>query len=649
MKQLSFMTGCLLLCTATMFAQKSPVKFGEIPMADMTMTIYDKDSSAAAVILVDYGEAYVSITPVSDNLYFERHTRIKILKNDGLKWADVSIPLYTGGSSDEEKISSFKAATYNLENGKIVKTELPKSSMFKEKFNRNFNVQKFTFPNVKEGSVIEYSYKISSPYLANFPNWEFQHKIPVRHNEYYAIIPDFFIMERYMQGYVSAQFERKMQSNSGYSDVVNHWVIKDVPAFKEEPFMTNEEDYISRINFALAFVNFPGQPQREIMGSWERLVGTWMGYDSFGKAITGNNHLKKLVEQVTTGITEPEKKMEAIFNYVKNNIEWNGATDSFADNLKDILEKKKGTSGDINLLLASMLEKAGFEVEPIMLSTRDHGFIRKQYPMERQLNYVLCSVVLGDKRIFLDATEKAMPLGTIPERCLNGEAIRVSISQQRFNWITLEPSSKSKTTVASKLKLAKDGAIDGEVKITRSGYDAIASRKKIGKQGKEDYLKELTTSHSWELANSTINGLDDLNSNLEEVHQITIADHADAAGDAIYVSPFVGYNQKENPFKADERVYPIDFGSPFDRTLITTIEIPEGYTVDETPESKAMALPGNAGRLVYNTNVSGNVINITCMVSINKALFAQTDYALLREFYNQVVAKQREQIVLKKK
>jgi hypothetical protein len=116
MKAFIFGLPLALLAPLCAVAQKSPVKFGEIPMEDMTMKTYDKDSSASAVILSDYGEAYISYTTVSVALNYERHVRIKVLKKDGFSMADVEIPLYRDGA-DEERVSKLKATTYNLENG----------------------------------------------------------------------------------------------------------------------------------------------------------------------------------------------------------------------------------------------------------------------------------------------------------------------------------------------------------------------------------------------------------------------------------------------------------------------------------------------------------------------------------------------------
>ena len=346
----------LILCLFSHYyshAQKSPIKFGEIPLADLKMTVYDRDSSASAVILTDYGEAYVVIASNFTSLIFERHVRIKILKKEGLKWADASIPLYHVGS-DEERVTKLKAATYNLENGKLVASPMQKDGIFKEKFNRNINLQKFTLPNVKEGSVIEYVYTVSSEFYYIFPNWQFQYDIPVRWSEYWAMFPEFFIFEKYMQGYISPTlYEVKDKSSTDFNTKGHHWVSKNVPAFKAEPFMTSEDDYVSKINLALSHVNFPNQAVREIMGTWAKLNTELLESENFGKAVTGSGFLKKRTEEILMGISDPAQKVNAIFNFVQKNFEWDGTKDIYADNLKKVFEDKKGTAADINILLAS--------------------------------------------------------------------------------------------------------------------------------------------------------------------------------------------------------------------------------------------------------------------------------------------------------
>ncbi len=646
MKSISFLL-CSILSVGILHGQKSPIKFGEIPMEDLTMKSYDKDSSAAAVVLVDYGQAYIRINAGGANLYFERHTRIKILKKEGLEYANASIPLYGQGSSSES-VSGLKAVTYNLENGKVVESKMAKDGVFKENFSRYVNLQKFTLPDVKVGSVVEYSYKVSSEYFTNFPNWQFQGDIPTRLSEYWAIIPEYFHYEKYMQGYVPVtSYEIKDNTSADFNEKGHHWIMKNVPAFKDEPFMTSENDYLSKINFALSTISIPGTMTREIMGSWQKLNEILVEDEDFGKVIDKSGFLKSDVAQITAGLTTQKEKAQAIYQYVSKNIEWDGTKDYYPDPLKKILEKKKGTSGDINVLLASMLDKANIPVDMVLLSTRDHGFIREAYPMTRQFNYVIVQAKTDEGNILLDATEKYLPMGMLPERCLNGKGL--VISKTNHGWITIDPKVKAKSIISADLKLNADGQLNGKLELNKDGYDALNARKRYHKDGEEEFVKRLTTGKSWEIQNKSFGGMDKLMEKTRETYELEVADHVSVAGTQMYINPYLMSQQTENPFKVAERSYPVDFGRSEEIMYLLKIAIPDGYEIDELPQTKIFAMPGNAARFVYSATMVGNMISLTSTLSINKPLFIQDEYPILREFYNQVVAKQAEQIVIKKK
>ncbi len=636
----------LVFFTGNLYAQKSPIKFGDVPIEDLKMTRYSKDSSAAAVVLADYGEAYINIMSSSVKMTTTRHVRIKILTKEGMKWGDVAILLRKSGSTGE-LVTSLKATTYNLADGKIVESKMNKDAVFRDKFNRNFIQQKFTMPDVKEGSVIEYAYNVSSDFWTYFPSWEFQRTIPTIWSEYWAMIPEFFHYEKYMQGYLTVSVnEVKPMNMAGTAVNAHHWVVKDAPAFKEEPFMTSKEDFVSRINFALSYVTFPGMPVQEIMGSWAKLNKELTEDEDFGRVIEKSGFLKEATAKVTAGVTDPLQKIEAIHRYVKENVAWDGTEDYYPGDLKKILEKKKGTSGDINVLLASMLDKAGIPVDMVLLSTRSHGFIRQAYPMTQQFNYVICAARIQDKVLLLDATEKYLPYTVIPERCLNGQGL--VISKTNHGWIPIETKVKAKSTINADLKIAGDAEITGTVTISDEGYNARSTRTEYHASGEKEFTKNFLEAKRWEATKSEYADLHDLNKPVRQVHTITIPDHASAAGDIIYINPFVTNQLKQNPFKHDTRTFPIDYGVPSETVYMFKLTIPEGYTVDEMPQSKVIALPQNGGRYMYNISYSNGAIILTSIFAINRTLFNQADYAVLREFYNQVVAKQAEQIVLKK-
>jgi hypothetical protein len=666
-----FLAGLFLAISICATAQKPPIKYGDVKIEDLQMKVYEKDSSASAVILADFGESTITYNQHAGfKLNFERITRIKILNKNGLDWANFEIPLYHDGA-DSEKATNIKGMTYNLDGGKITETKLGSDGIFKEKSDANLDIVKATFPNVRAGSIVEISYTIISDFLYNFQDWTFQSRIPTVWSEYRANIPEFFSYDKFMQGYIRLEiveqknaakaislsyFERSHEvsnlsstphtENIDYQEIRHRWATKDIPAFKDEPYMTTYRDFVSKLNFELSFIKMPNQPVKPMMGSWEEINNKFEPL--YSEEIKGNNFLKKTVEEITASATTPEQKVNAIVNYVKLNVNWDGVSTKYANtSLKKVLEERKGNSAEINLLLASMLEKAEIPVSAVLLSTRDHGMIRQATPASTQFNYVICSIKIGEKTMLLDATEKLLPTNLIPENCLNGLGFMIGIPS--FTWITLESKFKTRSVTAADLTLSNEAELSGKVKLDNNGYAALTKRKNYFSQGEKEYLKDFVGSHAWEHQSVEVQNAENTSNNFVEVHQLAINENVTAAGDVVYIEPFLINGIKTNPFKSQTREYPVDFGRPEEQTYSFKLSIPDNYQFDEVPQSKIFALPENSAKYVYSVAVNGNIISITSILSINRSLFTQIEYEGLREFYNQVVAKQSQQIVLKKK
>ena len=447
------------------------------------------------------------------------------------------------------------------------------------------------------------------------------------------------------RGGVQTEFN---QEKIDFQEARFRWAAKDVPAFKSEPFITTYRDYISKMNFELAYTKFPNSAIKNYMGTWEDINKRYAESSDFGGEVTGNGFLKNKVEEITAGMKTPEEKIASICKYVKQNILWDGTSRKFlTTTIKKVLDEKKGNSAEINLLLASMLEKAGLNSYPVLSSTRDHGFLREEIPVSSQFNYVICAVKVADKFILLDATEKFLPVGVLPERCLNGKGFLVS--KDGFQWLPLQTPDKSRTIVNADVAMTESGEINGKLIIERTGYYALNERKKFVDKGQEEYVKDFLGSRTWELAKSEFYNAKELNEPFKVLHQLKVSDHVTSAGDVLYMNPFLLMRMEANEFSLEKRDYPVNFGSPFERMYTCKIKIPDGFLVDELPQSKVFALPEAGGKFLYNVSRLENVISITSIFQINRDIFTQVEYPNLREFYNLVVAKQAEQIVLKKK
>ncbi len=662
-----------LLISLHGLGQKAPIKFGEVSIEELQLIKYDKDTAASAVVLCDYGQSKMVYNQQKGfAISFQRILRVKILNKNGYSYADQSIRLYSVNSA-EERLGSLKAVTYNLENNKIVESKMKNDAVFKEKADENNTYVKFTLPNIREGSVFEVSYDVTSEFLYNFQDWDFQTTIPTVLSEYRVYIPEYFHYEKYMQGYVPVDEQEESQKRAtvnityrdqsneefrtgarsmsqtetvDYTEYFYRWATRNVPAFKEEPFMNNYRDYIARLNFELAYTQFPNSPRKDYIGTWEKVNKEFLESESFEGYVNGAGVLKKTVETTATSQDQLENAAR-LYQYVKDNVEWNGNYRMFAsDNPKAVLENKKGNAAEINLLLVNLFRKAGLESYPVLISTRNHGFIRKSYPLVSQFNYVICALIRDGKYVLLDATDRSLPMMILPERCLNNEGLM--ISEKGPSWVNINPTFKSRTVTSYTLSADADGALKGPVTFVREGFDAQRSRKSYTAKGEKEYVTSVASDRHWEIEKSTFENMTNLSLNPKEVHEATLSEYAQVAGPTIYLNPLIEGRMEENPFKSESRVYPVDFGSPFERICTGKISIPSGYVVEELPATKGFNLPGG-GRYSYNIMVNGDIIQFTSQFVISKPLFSQEEYHSLKEFYNQVVSKQSEQIVLKKK
>ncbi len=616
------------------------------------MRMYDKDTSAAAVILSDFGSTRFIYTNELQ-VVFERHLRIKIFKKSAYDWADIVVPYYVKGT-DKERVTNVKGYTFNLEKGQVQKDKLENNSVFDEQTSENWLAKKFTMPNVKEGSVIDVSYTVTSDFVYNLRDWEFQHSIPTVWSEYRARIPEYFDYKFQMQGYnmlYKSETNREAAGNSASPDMQNKayvWAMKDVPALKEEKYITTVRDYQSRIEFELQRVQYPGQAPRIMTGDWSSVTSDLMLAERFGTQLKRSGFYKEELASIQGKYKTKPEQLAAVFDLVKSRMKWNGRGAIYADaTIKKAWDERTGNSADINLLLTSMLLEAGFDAAPVLVSTRDHGRVRAAMPpMVSKFNYVVAHVKLDGKELLLDATDPLVTVGMLPARCLNGQGRLIKKDDQR--WVDLLPAANSTTMFSAALTINGKGEIIGTGRESAGGYRALNMRKSILEEGESKFTESLAKEvGDFKMTKPEIKNLNNLGDALDITYDISVSGSG-RSNDIIYLNPMLGRGEKENPFKLTERLYPVDFATPIDETYICSFTIPEGYEVEEAPKSIAVNLPENGGRFMYMVQHEGNTLQVMSKVNINKPVFYAPEYQYLKEFFNQIIAKHAEQIVLKK-
>jgi len=603
------------------YAAKEPMRFGKVDKADLEMTVYSPDSSASAVVLCNYG--YFD----SNNMKFVHQMRIKILKEEGKSRGNFSVP------AAEKAI--VKGQTVNLENGVPVVTKLNKEGIFIDRVTKDYYRAKVSMPNVKVGSVLDIEF-----FYTGLPAyWSFQETIPVRWSELILEESTYFSFRKNFVGYNQVQQVE-----------TDRWIAKDVASFKSEPYVNNYENYLTRMNIEISSIHIPGAYYKEYATTWGAVANTLREADNFGKELnTIHFYLNDLEKEIKLSTTTPEERMSKAYEAIKK-IKWDKVESIWPsqNSMSLAFNKKIGNTADVNLNLVLLLRKLDIVANPVVLSTRDNGVLPAFSVSFDKLNYVVAHAVIGDKTYLLDATDENLPLGMLPERTINGRGL--VISKESFDWVDLTPEKKDKSFSMLNLKLSPDGTMKGDWKKTSFDFNALNVRDEYKTFNSQDeYLKDLESNNlGLSIENYKVTGIDSVQKPVNEEFSIVLKNRSTKANNQLYVNPLQFDKYTENPFKAEERLYPVDFLTPLERTQLLLLEIPDGYSIEQLPKNIKMVLLEKAASFSMQSTIIENKVQVLFKLNINRPVFYQKEYLDLKAFFDELVKKQSEMLILKK-
>ena len=641
----------LLLFSSIITAQKKKSsKMGQTTLEELKMIIYDKDSTAAAVVLYEHANRYPDRSnneiPRTDYYY-----RIKILNKSAFDLANISVNLYK-----KQKIKDISAITYNLtENGGMNRIYLQDKDIFTINEGENWVQQKFTLPNIKEGTVIEYKYSILSPYLS-IKDWNFQSSIPKIKSEFDASILGNYTYHIKIVGQlkldkdITPTIDKKCVYVDGIGEgscAIFSYGMNDIPAFKEEDYMLTKKNYISKITFDLkSHTSYTGL-KKDLTTTWKQADKT-LKKQFFNNQTSKKNFFKKNIPKEILATENNLERAKKVFQFIKNHYTWNNKYWTNEDaKIKQAFQKQIGGVGDINISLYNSLEAANIQSDLVVLSTRDNGLPTKLFPVIFDFNYVIVKTVINNLDYYLDATNKFLPFGQLPIRTLNGEARTINY-KEKSTWNTLKPKYRSTQNAYTKLKLNNEGIFKGELKIRRSGYYASKQREIISFKNDDDYLEDIESiQQDIEIEDYKVENLDSINKPLEQTFEISI-ETDDYLAKKIRINPILFDRITINPFKLNERNYPIDYAYTRRNTYYLDLEVPNNYNIIDIPKNKAISLPNKGGKFILNTSKKGNIITVHIKYEILKKVYSAEEYYALKEFYKQIIIAESGYITLEK-
>jgi transglutaminase-like putative cysteine protease len=635
------------------------LKFGKPNMEELSMTTYAPDSSAAAVVLCR--QAVVSYIWGADDfrLLYEYKVKVKILKPEGVSHADIVLPYYDkkGGSREREAIANLSASAYNLENGKIIRTKMKDDEVFRERANDYYMQLKFSVPQVKEGTVFEYSYRCYSDFYFEIANWQAQEDIPVLYTDYEITVPEYFQFNVNTQGWNSLKMDRKGVSINlpigaetlRCSGEQYYFIGEQLPALEGDSYVWCADDFCTQVAFELSRIEIPGSYYKSYTQNWTNIDEVLMNSESFGGRLRMNNPLK--AEMATLSLDKYEStadKVCALYQLLKSKLRWNGRYALQGNSARQLLKEGTGDNADINFVLLSMLRDANITAWPVLMSTRTNGRLPLLHPSIQKLNTFIVGVALNDSTAaYIDGSVEDGYLNVLPPNFMVDRARRLKPGAAAA-WVDLRKLGKNSLRSVVTATISPEGTMTGHRQTLREGQFSAQLKQNI-RQAKDstEYIRKLEDDRQIKLTALQWKGHKTFSPRMQE--DMDFEKQCEVNGDYIYINPLIFLHTSESPFKQAERRLPVEFAFTNNVSLTVSLTIPEGYVIDELPQSVQMSADEtNSVTLRYLVTRSDNTVIVRYLFNLNEQLFMPEKYANIQRFWEAMAGKNTEMMVLKK-
>ncbi len=628
-------------------AQKNTVKFGKADIEEVMMSTYEKEPQAEALFLCEKK----TVTVQNDfSFQIDVFVRIKIFNKEAVELANMKLA-YISGTDRKESVSGIAANTYNLVNGKVVKTSMPKKNVFTEKLNEYVNVVKFSLPEVREGSVIEYKYRFRTSSFSRISEFNIQHSNPVKHSEIDIYLPEFYgytINSRGLHPVNITQDYYNSRFSIGYNITYPIRIISchndDIPAIHREPMVWCLNDFMMGFDIEINSINIPeANLYKSFSIDWAGLNRT-LGESDLGRYQNSRNPLSSEVEKIREKDASDDEKIREILNLVRNKISFNGDIRLIPDSPSHIVHKGTGNMADINNVLSLALRDCGFKNELILLNLRSDGRLPYFPSLDKIQTFIVRAHDSEGNSYFMDASDKYSDLNVLSEDLLVDKA-RVYAPNGTGTWVSLSSLVKNYNRNILSAEIDKDGTISGTYTKTLINQDAYNFSRQFAKAESEDkFIEKLSSSDKMELDSCSFSGIGTTKASMSSQFSIT----PEIAGDYIYIKPALVSVIDENPFNAQTRELPIEFDSTQNILIQCNLTVPEGYSVEELPGSLVLTAGNGDIRFSFLNEVKYGRILTRVTFTLNRLIYGIDEYEGLNQIFGKMAELANSRIVLKK-
>jgi transglutaminase-like putative cysteine protease len=608
---LSLFLCCLFLCVAAapVFAGGGDDAWRPIEPAQLALKKPVVEPDADAEILFWEARVLDEIKENVDSAYprtvINHYIRVKVFTDRGREsQSKIDVPF-----GPDVEIKDIAARTIKPD-GSIV--ELTKKDFFERTIIKAGGVKvkakSFAMPAVEPGAIIEYRWReVRNNSLSFYERLDFQRDIPAESVTYYVkplLIPGLGFRLQYFNGRIDQSADKK----DGFV-----FSMANVPAFHEEPNMPPE--YQVR-PYLLIYYTAADQD-----------INPATYWTDYGKEVFNDYKSSlKVKDDVRAAATEavgdaatPDEKLERILAYCRAKIkntsdDASGLTDADREKLKenktpsDTLKRGMGTGRDIALLFSAMATAAGFESRVAKIGNRDESFFDKRQTNRYFLSSYDIAVKVGEEWRIIDPASTYVPYGMLLWQEEGQEALVSDAKEPFFVHTPISGPDKSVERRTAKLKLAEDGALEGDVRIEYTGHLAMDKKEQNDDDSptqREENLKEMIKAQmsTAELSEIKIENVTDPVKPFVYAFHVRVPGYAQRTGKRLFLQPNFFQHGIGALFSATDRRYGIYFHYPWTEKDTVEIELPVGFSLDSA-DSPGPFAAADVGKYDLNIGVS---------------------------------------------
>ena len=616
----------LLICSSSIKSQE----WGKVTDEEWKQGAPANYPEANVIILFDKGKLDVTL----ESIKFQRHTRIKILNKAGISEAgDISFLHW-----EDDKIKSLDAQTI-FQGKKPI--EVDRKAIFTKTI-ENLMQKSIAFPAVDSGCILEFRYTNMNERFFYLDPWYFQSDDYTLLSEFTLWLDDRFVYQPALFQVPAQNSKPTLCDDNFFDERIGYiWTMNNLLPVKDEPYMSCKKNYMAAIYNQLIAYRSPYYSADYEM-SWAE-----MG-EEYGEVLkefsNADDQIKKVTDSLVSSITEASEKIRIIYNFVEQEIELDNSMRSKDKwKLADIMANRRSDEFDKNILLTEMIKAAGIPAWPVTICTRGSGAFVPMLLSSRQFNHIICAARADTSMIFLDASVKCCPYGSLPPDSRVIQGLLIDGDSSRVIDIALV-NPNSRRTDMTYILVRSDGAASCRTSVKFGGYFATEYAADIDEHTPEDFVNEYILDNldfTFKLDSASFDKTDP-HTPIANIHY-TIDDFGKQLDNNIAIKP-PQFCFEENPFKNEKRFFPVDFNYPFVYYNMMRITFEDSLASCTLPENKKIDFLGAS--YARNSMYDNLAVVVNCQLSIQGPIFMQSAYPELRKYFGQIASSVEDQIIV---